>query len=59
MKKNRYQKLGRGASLYWLGKDKPVKRNRKSNFRQLAGAVKYRCKELETFRILNYELFYL
>jgi hypothetical protein len=44
--------------LHLLGKVKPVKKNRKSNFQQLTSAVKHRCKELELYRILNYELNY-
>jgi len=45
-------------TLHLLGKVKPVKKNRKSNFKQLSSAVKHRCKELELYRILNYELNY-
>lgn len=55
MKKSRYKQIGR-ASLILLGKDKPLKKDRKSSFRQLSGAVKHRCKELEMFRIINWEL---
>ena len=44
--------------LHMLGKVKPLKKNRKSNFEQLSASVKYKCKELEMFRILNYELKY-
>lgn len=46
----------RNPTLHMLGKDKPLKQNRKSTFRQLAGAKKYECKqyiEFLTFRIEN------
>lgn len=51
----KYHKIGL-RPLHLLGKVKPVKKDRKSNFQQLTSAVKHRCKELEMYRILNYEL---
>lgn len=54
MKTHKYPKLGRAG--FQLGEDKPLKVNRKSNFKQLSTAVKHRCKELEMYRILNWEL---
>jgi hypothetical protein len=51
----KYYKIGL-TSLVLLGKDKPVKKNRKSSFNKLTASVKHKCKELEMYRILNYEL---
>jgi hypothetical protein len=51
----KYYPVGR-PTLHMLGKIKPVKKNRKSTFNQLTAAVKHRCKELEIYRILNYEI---
>ena len=38
-----------------LVKDKPVKPNRKSGFRMLAGAKKYECKALLEYMLLRWE----
>jgi len=54
MKKHKYKKPQRTLGI--LGSIKPLKKERKSSFVQLSQSVKHRCKELEMFRILNWEL---
>jgi hypothetical protein len=54
MSKYRYQ-LGRTTNLTRLGEIKPLKKDRKSSFIQLSQSVKHKCKELEMYRILNWE----